>query len=354
MDKNQLFEDVKEDMLKTLGSMELGTISESKEQMILYFSFLESLLLLPTPVVDESNEEEVSSPGSIVEHEAAQECEIDRSKSITFMLERKLKGAYLQGTDIKVSESIIRHEGFKHGDLISYELINGKLVFTRISESLRGDAPNRKQIDYALVEQDGHMLVIRKEYKSNSDIKIDDVPFTFRVSDKDIQDLRLEPGDIVDLAYYENRPEATSRVIWKHNIEEVNREAKCEAVAKKIKKEPKVVVNDFVPLLEGIHVLVVGAEMKKRDYQEKIELHQGIYDWIDGNEEINRIKSKVKRADLVIFIKRFINHPRGNKIKNMCKQYEVPFSQFIDNFSPDKIVEEAVKLRREYELRNAE
>lgn len=357
MDKNRIFLEAKDSMCKILNSMDLSNYKNTKETINNFFDFIESLAGLPNILVIDSNQEntqeEIKSQTDEnfdAELESPEKEVTKQHNDNIYILDRKLKGGYLRNTNIRVSESVIRYQELEHGDKLSYVMENGKPEFYLIEKSHQADPLLRRQIDFALIEKDGNLLVARNT--TNSGIKINDIPYSFLISDKDIQEYNLRPGDIVDIAYYENKPESTSRVIWKHYIDVKQPHKASVSPIKEIKKdEPK---KPIEPLLEGVSVLVIGCEFKKSHFQQKVEQHKGIFDWADGNETLDRIKSKVRKADFVIFIKRFINHPKGNEIKNMCKQYHVPFSQEIENFSPEKVVEEALRLKNEYSLYKAE
>lgn len=77
--------------------------------------------------------------------------------------------------------------------------------------------------------------------------------------------------------------------------------------------------------LMGHTIFVVGGMSQKDNYKKVIENNGGVFIWLDGKEKKTRIRSRVKKADIVLWISEEMSHQGMYPTKEYCKEYGVQF-----------------------------
>lgn len=317
MDKQIVFDMTKKSMVGVISDLSEQNIKEIKKQMMDYFSFLEAMEQLPsseeTPLV------------------ALPECRQEKGGRF----ERKLKGGFIEKSNIYVPESVVRKVGIEHGDYVdvkeieSKEQDENKRYFYDLVRKGEAVQTGRIEMKYGLVEKDGQLLVVRKTILNGGElIRLNDVPYSFLIRDEEVYELGIKEGDIVDIAYMQREPHLY-RVIWKHLVEE---ETVLKSSAKGSSKEKKMSLPKNVDVivepntLKGKQVLVVGCEPRKSAYKQQIEARGGHFYWAEGTEGKKRLKAMVQKTDVVVLLIRFMRHRASQDIVELCKELDVPFT----------------------------
>ena len=366
-----IFEQLKKGLNETVGKMQPDNVSETKKQVDKYFS-LASFMIQVMLDEEQSKEEEpakeepkksfvIKNPvtETIVEKEESKEEidslgkkeEIDELAKVfdkkkilpIYPFSRKLTGGYLStpvaAQNIFVPENIVRSNNFEEGDLIKAEaLISGSNIITDYNFKMheKSKLPNnngRLEFLQGIVEYDASLRVYFVQKNLNGDeLKIDDVPMRFIISDQDAKKHLLSIGDIVDVSWYHNNFEK-GRVFWKHRMDEF----KTQTIDKKVLSAPKktlVKPKEDIPeeqieqTLTGKTIVMVGAEGSHMNFREVVESRGGYFIGIrDGTHKLS-ITSSIKKADAVLVCISQTTHRDSQHANEKAKLYKVPFASF--------------------------
>ena len=366
-----IFEQLKKGLNETVGKMQPDNVSETKKQVDKYFS-LASFMIQVMLDEEQSKEEEpakeepkksfvIKNPvtETIVEKEESKEEidslgkkeEIDELAKVfdkkkilpIYPFSRKLTGGYLStpvaAQNIFVPESIVRSNNFEEGYLIEAEaLISGSNIITDYNFKMheKSKLPNnngRLEFLQGIVEYDASLRVYFVQKNLNGDeLKIDDVPMRFIISDQDAKKHLLSIGDIVDVSWYHNNFEK-GRVFWKHRMDEF----KTQTIDKKVLSAPKktlVKPKEDIPeeqieqTLTGKTIVMVGAEGSHMNFREVVESRGGYFIGIrDGTHKLS-ITSSIKKADAVLVCISQTTHRDSQHANEKAKLYKVPFASF--------------------------
>lgn len=343
MDKVNILEEAKNDMICLLKEMDLEHLDHTKESLLKYFSFLEKMSELEDfPVPEESQAEESQSleePDDINEAEVFELEETNTDVTAaedkeSYLVERKIRGAYVPEIDGFIPEGVIRRLGIEHNDYVHAEKIDdSRYVYTIAAKGEGIDPEHRRQFNYCFIENEAGRLVAKRTF-GNVDIRYNEVPFTIILNNEDIIKFKVGEGDIVDIAFPHDRPDR-NKIIWKHNTDlELNIPA--NHTSKQNKKDWQTEVensdenNIDLTLLEGTSVLLIGNEPKKALYKQKIEQRGGTFLWADAKDDLSFLEAQVKKADKVIFLLKVSGHTGMKQIKALCKKYN---KSFLTTFS---------------------
>ena len=366
-----IFEQLKKELNETVGKMQPDNVSETKKQVDKYFS-LASFMIQVMLDEEQSKEEEpakeepkksfvIKNPvtETIVEKEESKEEidslskkeEIDELAKVfdkkkilpIYPFSRKLTGGYLStpvaAQNIFVPENIVRSNNFEEGDLIEAEaLISGSNIITDYNFKMheKSKLPNnngRLEFLQGIVEYDASLRVYFVQKNLNGDeLKIDDVPMRFIISDQDAKKHLLSIGDIVDVSWYHNNFEK-GRVFWKHRMDEF----KTQTIDKKVLSAPKKTLvkpkedipeEQIVQTLTGKTIVMVGAEGSHMNFREVVESRGGYFIGItDGTHKLS-ITSSIKKADAVLVCISQTTHRDSQHANEKAKLYKVPFASF--------------------------
>lgn len=257
--------------------------------------------------------------------------EVNERKMYKFI--RNIKAGALPEIKAYVPESVIRDLGLENNCYVYAEPIGeeGKYHYELAKKSEEPHCPGRIQLDYCLVEKEAGMLTVSNSYTSGP-IRYNEAPHTIILKEYDINDFKLEEGDVIDIAYPVGRPD-DARVIWLHKNmgEEMNGEEKNTNSTKITKtKRKNTTSSDEKEVVEQTladkSILIVGNETQKTKYKQMIEDRGGVFLWADGDERIERLETLVKKSDAVFFLTRASGHVTMDKTKFYCKQYNKPFT----------------------------
>lgn len=342
MEKEKVLEMAKIDMKEIVEEIKLENLVEVKEKFLNYFSFLESLLTLEKTNYKTSFNELKKTKEDIVENQKKEE-KLKEEKIFTF--ERKLKGGFLPEIGVYVPEGVIRKMRIETGDKLKIREIQNeeaedkKYFFELVEKTEQKFEDERVEIEYCLVEKDGSILVVNRSLTNGGvDIKIGETHHTFLVRDKDIRELGLQEGDIVDIAYNKNSPHIY-KIVWKHIFEyEESSIPQISGYYKVKEKNEHKLEGKEKNIFKNKNILVVGCEPRKRVFKEQIENRGGKFLWAEGTETKEIFHSLVKKADIVILLIRFMRHRASLMAVELCKKENIPF-EVVDTLGVKTIIE---------------
>lgn len=353
MDKETILEEAKKDMNYLLKSLDLENIDTTKKSIMDYFSFLEKMIDLEDLVIDKHETTTTEEPPAAAETDIAKEekqhndesnKDLINKESDMYLVERKIRGAYVPEIEGFIPEGIVRRLDIEHHDYVYAEKIDEhKYIYTLAAKGEGKDPENRRQINYCIVENEAGMLVTKRTVGS------DECPNTIILNPKDIREMEIDKGDIIDIAFFSDTPER-NKILWKHNTSSnpKNNERNTN-LSKENRKTLRPIENDIDDSsLEGISVLVIGNEPKKALYKFSIEQRGGTFLWADAQDDLTFLEAQVKKSDKVIFLLKVSGHTGMKQIKALCKKYNKPF---LTTFSTGKST--VLKMAEEKEMSNA-
>lgn len=335
-------------MAYLLKSIDLKNIDTIKEKIINYFSFLEKMVGLEDLVINETDTPITEEQTTAIKRNLNKEekLQIDKNNIETiseqkmYLVERKIRGAFVPEIEGFIPEGIVRRLDIEHHDYVYAEKIDeNKYIYTLAAKGEGKEPENRVQINYCIVENEAGMLVTKRTVE-DIDIRYDECPYTIILNPKDVRDMDIKEGDIIDIAFYSNSPE-THKIIWKHEINpNIDDNQENTNITSKDNKKDKQSIEEAInesdfdtSSLEGINVLVIGNEPKKTLYKLSIEQRGGTFLWADAKDDLIFLESQVKKADKVIFLLKVSGHVGMKQIKTLCKKYNKPF---LTTFSTGK------------------
>ena len=223
--KTILLEKIKEEMAESIATISFENIKESEQQISDYLQLVTLIDKLPLRFLDSLILNKIED--KMESHELPLlEAEIEDTEQVeegVYKFNRKLRGGHLEGTIILVPESITRQLNLDHGDIIkpSYNPHIERYYFELIKKGNRVVNPERQQVSYGIVEKENSMLLVSTYLDNGSKrlVKVDENLHTFILNQDDILEFSIEPGDIVDIAYYRGPTNKTRKTYAKRNSE---------------------------------------------------------------------------------------------------------------------------------------
>lgn len=280
----------------------------------------------------------------------------------TYRVDRKLIGALIG--DQYYSESIIRKLGLNNGDLVKLtppeEIAGTKHYLPQIEliSANETEAPEEPIIrETVLVESDStNGLVARYRY-NHERLLVNGEPATIRLNLTDTTNHNVQPGDVVDIAYYRNSDGNEARVSWVYNADKsksVPERPTVKPHSAYIKRESSA-PRHFTPNmhydLNNQIVLMAGYGAHKELAEEVIKAHNGRLTVYDGKASGKGIEgdltTAIRHADIVIIMLHSVSHNTANHAISIAKD----FDKFIaaTNTNSPLAIEEAIDraLKRE-------
>ncbi|WP_085523601.1 DUF2325 domain-containing protein [Tuberibacillus sp. Marseille-P3662] len=344
MDKLKVFEMAKTDLKQLIEQMQPESLHTNVKQIQQYITFLESLVAIEGVCDDEPNKEE-----TCIDEQENFENSQPMEEEPVYSFERKLKGGYLPDIDAYVPETIVRSLDLKDGDQVKATekgLDHKQRLRYHYELAQKGKGqndPNRCEIKYCIVEKDQNLWVCQKNL-AGENIRIDDMPFTIRIRESEVQEFRLAEGDIVDVAYYANNP-VNSRVNWKHEIEDEIYHTPLPSSVYKDKSSSIKAVEEH-PDLKRKTITLIGCIDRQTIYKDHLTQLGAVVQGLDGTEDEQRVSSMIVRADLVLIIIPAVSHRGSGVAKKHCKANDIPFAT-VESIGTTTVVNRALNLARE-------
>ncbi|MFC0273619.1 DUF2325 domain-containing protein [Metabacillus herbersteinensis] len=349
-----ILESAKTEMTTIISALTIENIENKRSEIEKYFTFIESLSHLPqikSLSIDEIDDEKKIKPITTnkVSMEEKEKNHLGKEKigdnskiGNEYIFERKLKGGFLPDLDggYFIPEKMVRDMQVEHKDkikIISETPGYPKTLyrFELVEKGNQIDA-DRVQHYFCKVEKEAGELTICDSQSGT--IKLDEIPYTFIVSQNDKDKYHLQKGDIVDIAYYKENPNGTMKVIFKYDlVEEASPlmtteyrklvsterlEKKKNSIDRKTPKEYPLSTH----MLKNKSVLVVGGMKRHKDYKEAFESIGAEFYALTGDEGHERMSAVVSKADIVAISIGECSHAASIFTVETCKQRGIPFS----------------------------
>lgn len=352
MNRESVLKQTKLEMKRWIDQLEIHNINEVKENLESYFQMVEAVGNLPEAPPVKHKSKKIEQLELELDKEPTQEIETDKTRDIEskseektvlhktseyedsqgYVFERKLRGGILPDINAFVPEGIVRKLDIEHGDRLEARKMEdyaddgkNRYHYTLLTKGDRMDAPDRVQLDYCVIKKEAGSLMIDGSSLSGEKVRFNGASFSILLNEMDIRHFELHEGDIVDVAYKKSMP-SEHKVLWKHEDIELPEEKSTETSKKKKVSDHS---EDLVELpeqtLKGMSIMVVGNEGSRTSYQEQIEKRGGEFLWIDAKEKVEKFEPIVKKSSFVIFLLGLSGHTGMKKIKQLCKDYRIPF-----------------------------
>lgn len=252
----------------------------------------------------------------------------DETAEGEYYFKKRLMGGTIIGIhDSYVSESVVRNIGLESGDLVNV------VDITDVPGSIRLVRKNEKEIidsdfelyPYSTVKY-GEGFYYCDEYylDGQKKLKIDGIPYKYRINDVMVQKLKIKEGDMLDLGIAYDSP-TYIKIVWKHQ-NEYHIAPKPSSVYKD-KSDKKEVDDRFYGIdFEGRKILVAGCEPRKKIYESAIEQCNGEMVFMSGEESELRLKPAVESSDVVILLRDFLSHGFVKSAIRYAKKGDIPFT----------------------------
>lgn len=252
---------------------------------------------------------------------AHEEPEDDEGK-VAGVLRRLPKGGVIESKDhedIFVPEVWVRNLGMEHGDIVSAVPLgywDRSQLFEFAVEERRGlgETSDRVSVLGPVSFHSGEWFVYSEEEEGLISLK-----------PREVRELRLEEGDLVEVAYPAGNMSA-ARVAWKYNPGELVPGDKGSGVGRKRTPVKDHTVQDIAdPILAGKSVLVVGGDLYREAFRQNFERRGAKFNWESGFQGGvgKNIESKVRSADVVVMVTEMMSHRLPN-VEAMCRRHRKP------------------------------
>ena len=233
-----------------------------------------------------------------------------------------------------VGEAWVRDAEITDGDkveVLDYNYKQHRASGIRLARKQAPETPqNIQTFTFGIVDSLGdsehvlHPLVITKSVNGETL----DVPY--RLTTEDIERFNVSQGDILDIAWYENNPQAC-KVIWKHRIE-YDTEPTIEQKKRNYSSEPDesptpqsvFTDNQF----EGYTICLVGMDMYKDKFKKAVEERAGNFIHVDPQISRTRREAEYKKSDIVMLGLQQISHESSNHAIAFAKQENIKYGSF--------------------------
>lgn len=364
MDKDAILKITSESMKAHLDELTLDNLEMKEKIMNEYFEFIKSLRVIQLPTLVVKVEEKLDemlegNNDTNVSEETNNEVETDlmKPKRIAYRFEEKLKGGELPEIGAFVPQRVVKENNLIDGDFlfaqpleISEPYEGPKRYSYELAERGNGiPARGIKRFEKCKVEKMLNRLNVAKTINDESVYVLEDMEHPLFISEKDMREFGLEEGSIVDIAYYENKPQDTIRVTWNYTTEDREEylSPKPSSFYKALKKdsgEKTQIEEDFT----GKTILMIGCEPKRADYRDIVEKRGGDFIWASGKEGEDRLQSMIRKSDYVLMNLVHVSHRGTWKGVEYCKKHGIPHEQ-IDNFGNSTFLRTVTEMISEEE-----
>lgn len=353
MEKQQIYDIEKKELTALITEMTLDNLCTTLDNIQTHIDLLRCLDRAEYKASDRKYEiESEASPNAILPEDIQEAEETESSfqegwdeegKYYIGTFFKNLRGGTIgSGKTIYVPESVVRNLELEYLDWVKAAVIyaghgHGKdrYEYTLLEKHKEYDAKsiaeinNRKIIKYGIVRYEE----IIKKYCINGKIENSDLFHKITLSDSDVKKFKIEKGDIIEYAYWQD-DSLNGRIVWKHQQEAgessekaIHRAESFNNTSKKSSPKNKVkrVLN---PIFQGYTICMVGGGNRNlhRGIREEVERRNGLFIFCSGDEPKNTLESKLKKADCVVVFTESISHDSMYFTKAVCKEHDITVS----------------------------
>ena len=261
-----------------------------------------------------------------------------QKQEVGYEFNRKLSGGFMTN-DIFVPETVVRNLDLMDGDMMTAEIKPGGTLgkptydFKVISRNTLPRDTGRREFNRAIVEYDESLKLFFVQTNIEGEtLRVNDVPIKFYLSEKDVTDMTISTGDIVDVSWYDGNFNK-GKVYWRYRTNEFKTEL-ATAHNKMLKHKGSVSVTastekeDVPQTLLGKKICVIGAEIFHPEFKEIVESHGGVFlGYAASTNKMSRTAG-IKRSDLVLVGIKYTSHEASQHANAKAKEYGVPFKAF--------------------------
>ena len=355
---NDILKSTKQTMINVITKLEVAQTTKDivtvEEELQPYFDFLLKLVSLPQPLQHIMTlDAELLTKKE--EESTSEEIEPANKKDI-HVFERKAKGGMLKGTSIFVPERTVREKSIGHGDLIHVSKFQfpasydgpTRYVYEVVEHKYLPDPKERVEFLYCVVKYDKTINSFVTDTDSTGKaIRINDVLQTIIIKDQDVAALRITDGDIVDIAYMEDK-QSEIRVIWRYanGLKEVEETKMNKMLSTPKKRTGTKTAKPMSNELDGINILMLGLKPEEAEFKQEVARYGGNLIALSGKESVTQIENAINSSDVAIFMLSHVSHNATLTAADYCKQVGVPFDS-IHGFGKSGFVTKAIKLVEE-------
>lgn len=270
---------------------------------------------------------------------------------IAHRFERKIRGGYIPEIDAFVPEKIVNELNLFHGDLLYAtkirEIQDGPDHYSyELVERGPGKSPEGiVEIKWGIVEyypatQSGFAVTKTSSGAFADGIFVHGEKLTLAISDDDANMFKIQEGDIIDLAFYENNPE-NPKVRWRHSFSETRKiESPKPSGYYKRKQDDKEEVDQ---VFTGKTICCMGYEPGWADFREEVEKRGGEFIGITGREARDSLSGILKKSNCLIMTLGHVGHSGTQWAVPFCKNNGIPYTS-IKTFGRSTFVLAADRL----------
>lgn len=313
MDKLRILEEIKKDIVASVSTLRIETLSREVRKLSSYISILQAINDLP----EESNSKDESAS---LDTSGTEEVKDDINHLYTGRFHRELTGGSVGSFRVFVPESVVRNLRLQDGDWVrakglkSIVLRNGNIrtlydytLLRRTTEILPSE---RKELNLIRVHYDDelshHYIDVQDEIENYDRLVL---------NERDIKQLEIGQGDWVDYAYYESEPSA-GRVIWKHKLP-------YQLLEMTEPQEPPSLAEGAA-FFRDKGIVVIGTLNDALPIQEAIEEYGGQLSFLGGDERFDTMERVAQAGDELVVVVDSIAPSGMKKVQDIAERLRLP------------------------------
>lgn len=274
-----------------------------------------------------------------------------------YIVRRRLNGAKLLDRNGQqaffIGEKLLKKRHLQSGDVVK---VSGKPYLTDEKFYLGKVVDHQEMLDdnpievfsQAVIEKHADQLVVTRDIYGN-ELKPKEQPVVYKISSLDQEKLKLNVGDIVDLAWYTNNdaladdPQSCIAIRWLY-IDEVKKAGQTgakkhsdkakQAAKKKLAKTKKHhAFDNLIPQklkldLHGQKVgVAIGNGQNGEMLKEVVKSYHGNPKLINAfSGKRKTLRKQTKNLDILILVTAYASHPSSWVLNEACKDYGIKFA----------------------------
>ena len=274
-----------------------------------------------------------------------------------YIVRRRLNGAKLLDRNGQqaffIGEKLLKKRHLQSGDVVK---VSGKPYLTDEKFYLGKVVDHQEMLDdnpievfsQAVIEKHADQLVVTRDIYGN-ELKPKEQPVVYKISSLDQEKLKLNVGDIVDLAWYTNNdaladdPQSCIAIRWLY-IDEVKKAGqtgakkhsdKAKQAAKKnlAKTKKHHAFDNLIPQklkldLHGQKVgVAIGNGQNGEMLKEVVKSYHGNPKLINAfSGKRKTLRKQTKNLDILILVTAYASHPSSWVLNEACKDYGIKFA----------------------------
>lgn len=336
MDREYFLQQAKHNLHNIVQKLSLSNIEEMEKEMQRYLFILRNLNALNADYFNENAK--TKDLNRSVETDNKNKSVLNQKH--TDQMVREIVGGLLPKLSVKIPEKYVRKLNLEHGDWVKAVPMeqSDRYYFELVKKGEGMSKPGRCEVKYGIVEKKGeHTYVVRESIRCGGETFYHhESPLEFIIHDSDVTKHAIKEGDIVDLAYFDDKPEQC-RVTWKHYVDyQIQDPPRISGYYKERNKAKKEYENLFL----GQSILLIGGDPKKEIFKHHIEMRNGTFLWAKCNAAKKELEPLVKQADIIIILIPILRHQTSNDAVELCKKYGKRFKS-LHNIGVESVLNAA-------------